>query len=88
MTDEELLKRVKTALNITGDYQNETLKVYIAEVKRFLLDSGVSEETIKSEKCVGAVARGVADLWGGEKSFSEYFCQCATQLRYEVSGDV
>ena len=75
------LAAVKTALGITGDYQDGTLSVYIDEVVSFLLNAGVAETNITD----GLVARGVADLWNygsAEGKLSEYFVQRATQLSY------
>ena len=77
-----MLPEVKTALNIMGDYQDETIKTYISEVVEFLLDSGVKENNITS----GLVARGVTDLWSyeaGEAKLSSYFKQRASQLAYK-----
>lgn len=77
-----MLEQVKTALGITGDYQDETIEGYIAEVKAFLRDAGVAEANITS----GVVARGVADLWNygaGDGQLSPYFIQRATQLAYK-----
>lgn len=74
-----MLDDVKTALGITGDYQDYLLGVYIDEVKAFLVDAGVAEANIT----VGIVARGVTDLWNygsGEGKLSEYFIQRAIQL--------
>ena len=74
-----LLADVKSALGITGTYQDATLTVYINEVTDFLKDAGISSEKITS----GLVARGVADLWnygGAEGKLSEYFMQRAAQL--------
>ena len=48
MTAEELLEKVKIGLNITGTYQDETLKTYINDVKAFLLDAGVSDAVVNS----------------------------------------
>ena len=59
MTDAEMLSKVKKALGITGNYQDDTLSEYIAEVKSYLLGAGISENNITS----GIVARGVTDLW-------------------------
>ena len=73
------LEAVKIALGITGDYQDGTLSVYMAEVTAFLVDAGVDEGSITS----GLIARGVADLWnygGAEGKLSEYFMQRAAQL--------
>lgn len=76
-----MLELVKSALGITGDYQDATLQVYIDEVIAFLVESGVKKEHITA----GLVARGVADLWnygGAEGMLSEYFLQRASQLAY------
>ena len=76
------LSDVKTALGVTGDYQDDTLQIYIDEVEDTLKDAGVSAANITS----GIVARGVSDLWnygeGGGK-LSPYFFQRATQLSYK-----
>ena len=80
--NDDYLDDVKNALGITGDYQDETLKIYINEVVAFLVDAGVSNGNITS----GLVARGVSDLWnygGAEGKLSEYFIQRATQLSYK-----
>lgn len=81
MTDEELLSSVKSALGIVGEYQDETLSVYIAEVKSFLTGAGIKSNNISA----GLVARGVSDLWNygaGNGKLSDYFLQRATQLSY------
>lgn len=76
------LNDVKSALGITGEYQDETIKVYFDEVVDFLKNAGVAEEDITS----GVVSRGVADLWNygsGEGKLSEYFTMRAIQLSYK-----
>lgn len=85
LTNEELLEKVKTALGITGEYQDATLMIYIDDVKMFLLDAGVDKNVVEDSVAVGAICRGVADLWNyssGNAEFSEYFKQRATQLAY------
>ena len=77
-----MLSKVKTALGITGSYQNETIQTYIDEVLEYLKDAGIPETAITP----GLVARGVADLWNygsGEGKLSTYFLQRAAQLRYK-----
>ena len=77
-----LLADVKTALGITGDYQDSTLQIYVDEVVEFLMDAGVTQKNISS----GIVARGVADLWnygGAEGKLSDYFMKRAVQLSYK-----
>ncbi len=81
-----VLEDVKSALGVTGNYQDATLQSYIDEVKAFLKDAGVSEANITS----GVIARGVADLWNygaGEGKFSSYFLMRASQLALKGSGN-
>ena len=73
------LSDVKTALNITGDYQDATLQIYFDEVVGFLTAAGAPASALT----VGVVARGVSDLWnygGAQGKLSEYFMQRAAQL--------
>ena len=82
MAENTLLEGVKSALGISGDYQDSTLHTYIDEVVEFLVDSGVKRDVIS----VGIVARGVTDLWdygSGNGKLSTYFLQRATQLSYK-----
>lgn len=77
-----MLEAVKTALGITGEYQDATIQGYIDEVIAFLVDAGVSRSAITD----GVVARGVSDLWNygsGDGKLSTYFMQRATQLSYK-----
>ena len=86
MTEEELLTKVKSGLGITGTYQDETLKIYIADVKSFLIDAGISKKVIDSSESVGVIIRGVSDLWNygsGSAESSSYFMQRACQLAYK-----
>lgn len=73
------LDDVKTALGITGNFQNDTIRVHFDEVIDFLRDAGVAPTNITK----GIVARGVSDLWNygtGDGKLSEYFCWRASQL--------
>lgn len=79
MNRNDMLQKVKTALNITGTYQDETISEYINEVIAFLADAGVGEDNITA----GIVARGVSDLWNygdGTGELSSYFKMRAIQL--------
>lgn len=83
LSNEDILTKVKNALGITGDYQNETLNVYIDDVMSFMRFAGISEEVLHSGVAVGVICRGVADLWNygsGNAQLSEYFKQRVTQL--------
>lgn len=84
ITNEQLLQKVKNAIGITGDYQDDTLAVYIDEVKAFLQSAGVRAAVLESDRVVGIVSRGVMDLWNygaGAGTLSPYFYQRAIQLR-------
>ena len=87
------LENVKSALGITGEYQDATLKIYIDEVIAYMESAGVSTEVINSNVSAGVIARGVTDLWnynGGAGKLSEYFYQRVSQLAYsskEVTTD-
>lgn len=92
LTAAERLEKVKTALGISGDYQNDTLSLYIGEVLDELISAGVQREVAESEAAVGCIAIGVNDLWnytsGGVKH-SEYFNRRLTQLSLKkVKSDV
>ena len=76
------LEEVKNALGITGEYQDNTLRIYFDEVVSFLTNAGVAQSNITS----GIVARGVSDLWNygsGDGKLSQYFMQRAAQLSYK-----
>lgn len=83
MTEKELLTKIKTALGITGEYQDEALQFYIDEVKSFMRSAGVPQSVVDSSESVGVIMRGVADLWtyqsGGAK-LSEHFILRVNQL--------
>jgi hypothetical protein len=79
------LDKVKSALGITGTYQDATLTIYIDEVKAYMKDAGVSTDVLNSELSAGVIARGVTDLWnynGGAGKLSDYFYQRVSQLAY------
>lgn len=88
LTAAERLAKVKTALGISGDYQNETLTIYIDEVIEELVDGGVARGIAESSAAVGCIALGVNDLWnyssGGVKH-SDYFYKRMIQLSMKAS---
>ena len=88
MADFDILTAVKASLGITGNYQDPTLSQYITEVKEYLIDAGVPESVVNSEKSAGIISRGVSDLWNyGAGKLSDYFYQRASQLSYTTGGD-
>lgn len=89
MVDSTLLSNVKSALGITGKYQDATLSVYIEEVVDYMRSAGVPEALVG--RSVGVIARGVTDLWnynanGGK--LSDYFYQRVSQLTYTTVEEV
>lgn len=85
MTD--ILEKVKDLLGVTGNYQDATLKEYMNEVIRYMVDAGVSSEIANSEISVGVIFRGVSDLWNyGEGKLSSYFYQRVSQLVYALKS--
>lgn len=82
--NDELLIKVKKGLGITGNYQDDTLLIYIYEVKDFMHRAGVSDAIINSNSSVGVITRGVSDLWdygSGSTGLSPYFKERVVQLR-------
>lgn len=89
LSNTDLLEKVKKALGVTGTYQDETINLYIDEVKEFLISAGVDTTVANSNLAVGVICRGVADLWNYGNSgaeLSEYFKQRVIQLTY-YEGD-
>ena len=85
MTDYELLDEVKKRLGITGPYMDDAISSHIQDVKDYMLDAGVGENVMNTQKILGAITRGVSDLWdygAGTGEFSNYFYQRVTQLAY------
>lgn len=82
----DVLTKVKAALGVTGNYLDETLNVYIDEVKAYMISAGVPEAVTEADTSAGVIARGVTDLWnynGGAGKLSDYFMQRVSQLAYE-----
>lgn len=82
-----MLDKVKNALGITGNYQDDTVIVYINEVKAYLKSAGVSDALLNDDSISGVIARGVSDLWNGEGKFSPYFYERAIQLVCEKGAE-
>lgn len=83
MTDEELLNKIKKVLSVTGTFHDDALSVLIMDVKFYLMDAGVHEVAVNSKAAVGAIARGVTDLWNlgsGTVNLSSFFKERAGQL--------
>lgn len=89
ISDADLLVLVKNGINLNGnDYQDNTITVWINEVKEDLLYAGVSEEVLGSTLAVGCIARGVDDRWLSHlPDYSDFFNKGAERLRnIQVEG--
>ena len=78
-----LLDSIKTSLGITSNFHDSLLSLYIQEVQLFMIDAGVSLDTVNSTDAIGCIARGVADLWNngaGQADLSQYFKMRVIQL--------
>ena len=84
MAEFDILTTVKNALGLQGNnYFDDTLKIYIEEVKQYLIEGGCSQAIVDMESSAGVIARGVADLWNygsGNAELSPYFKERAIQL--------
>ena len=83
ITDAELLERVKNGINLNGnDYQNDTLSVWIEEVKQDLIFAGVHTDVVNSTLAVGCITRGVDDRWLSHlPDYSDFFNKGVERLR-------
>ena len=82
----DILKSVKDALGITGEFMDPTLNAYIKEVQNYLKSAGVKESIVTSEAASGIISSGVSDLWSygaGNGKLSPYFYERAIQLKLE-----
>ena len=87
MTATEQLTRVKESLSITGNHLDKALTVWLEDVKYYMADAGVKDSVINSEKAVGAICRGVSDLWTAGQ-LSQYFYQRVGQLVHIDESEV
>ena len=83
ISDDELLEKVKDAMNLKGnDYQNDTILFWIETVKHDLLFAGVSADVVNSSLAAGCIARGVDDYWASHREeYSTAFYALAERLR-------
>lgn len=83
MTDTELLEKLKKTIGVGGTYHDETLMLYVDEVKEYMLAAGINKNIVNGRKALGAICRGVLDLWNygsGNTTLSNYFMQRVIQL--------
>ena len=72
MSIEQKLLKVKQGMLIGGNYNDESLKIFIGEAIQHMKDAGISDKFIESEKSIGLITLITSDLYGTEKKLSEY----------------
>ncbi len=85
LTRTQILEEVKDTIGITGNYQDRTLLRHIEDVSDYMASAGVPAAVIASPKALGAISRGVSDLWNygsGGGTLSPYFYQRVIQLSH------
>ena len=81
-----ILDKVKNAIGITGDGQDETISVYIEGIKAYMKSAGVPDSVIESDIACGAIVSGVIDTWmygSGSINLSPFTKERIIQLKFE-----
>ena len=79
MTD--LFLEFKKAIGAEGNNNlDNQLSFFLNEAKGYLVQAGVSEAILNSDKSVGVIIKGAYDLWN-DGALSSYFYQRADYLR-------
>ena len=85
MTIDEIAVKVSLLLQRSTDESFlSVLPLYCTTAQQFIKDAGVKDTVAESDKAVGAISRGVLDLWNfgaGEGKFSPLFFQLVGQLK-------
>lgn len=90
MADAKLIKAVKAARGITGDFEAQDVQIGIEidEVIAFMISGGVPKDVANSEASAGVIARGIEDIKYNGGKLSDYFYQRVSQLAYTNSEEV
>lgn len=78
-----LVDEFKKRQGITGTFHDDLISGLIDDVKAYMHSAGVSIELLDDDRSIGAICRGVADLWNlgaGGGNFSQVFNQRLIQL--------
>lgn len=79
MTRVEQLEKVKESLNITGNALDGTLGIFLDDTKEYMLAAGVKATVLDSDKAIGCICKGVADIYTNNE-YTGYFYQRVSQL--------
>lgn len=84
MTTSEQITKIKKGLGIAEGIPDETVEIWLTDVKDFMKNAGVPDHVINASTTIGLLARGVSDIWNygdSEKTdFSVVFKQRVAQL--------
>lgn len=80
LTSEQLLERVKKALNITGEYHDSRIGALVEEVKDYMAKAGVPAAVLETDTVVGTIALGVDSIMENG-ALSQYVISRIIQLR-------
>lgn len=80
LTSAQLLARVKTALNITGEYHDGRIGAYVDDVKDYMAKAGVPAAVLETDTVVGVIAMGVDSIMENG-ALSDYVISRIIQLR-------
>lgn len=89
MDTQELLIKVKQGMLMSGNYNDDSLMIFINEAIEHMRDAGIKDEFIKSEKSIGLITLITSDLYGTDKKLSDYTKSRIIQARMKQGeGDV
>lgn len=80
LNHDQLLARVKTALNITGEYHDGRIGALVEEVKDYMAKAGVPAAVLETDTVVGTIALGVDSIMENG-ALSQYVISRIIQLR-------
>ena len=80
LTPEQTLERVKTALNITGEYHDGRIGALVDDVKDYMAKAGVPAAVLETDTVVGTIAMGVDSIME-TGALSQYVISRIIQLR-------
>lgn len=80
LSSEQTLERVKTALNITGEYHDGRIGALVDDVKDYMAKAGVPAAVLETDAVVGTIAMGVDSIME-TGALSQYVISRIIQLR-------
>lgn len=89
LTTEQQITQIKAALGIGDGIPDETITVWLTDVKDYMLNAGVPTSVINAQTSIGTLTRGVADSWNygaGNTGFSTLFKERVAQLALGNGG--